>query len=105
MSESTPTLSEAHRALVRHLAVQSASFDPPFVFEVVTEWLGYLPYGLYIWITNMPDSAFPAPWDTGTMKHLAATGYLDRLDYQVSDDDEYDTRTRYGLTAKARALA
>ena len=90
---------------MRHLVATSGTFDPPFVFEVVTEWLGYLPYGLYVWITGMPESAFPGPWDTGTMKHLAATGYLDRLDYQVSDDDEFDTRTRYELTARARALS
>src|SRR5687768_2911779 len=74
---------------------------------IVTEWLGYLPFGLYIWVElgteHVPDAELPSPWDSSDIAALVAGGFLEEIARVVLSDDGYDTRTTYRITPAGEA--
>lgn len=70
---------------------------------VVSEWLGYLPFGVYIWVeiagASVPDAELPTPWDSKDIQQLLDAGALELVERQVLDKDGFDTRTRCRLPA------
>jgi hypothetical protein len=68
-------------------------------FDVVSEWLGYLPFGQYIWIEvdGVTISDGWPPWDSADIQRLVADGSLVELERRVTSGDGLDTRTTYRL--------
>lgn len=65
-----------------------------------SEWLGYLPFGLYHWIkANELDVSFPDEWGLDwsgqDLDALVTAGYLRKLDHWSNPDDDCETRTTY----------
>ncbi len=85
------SLSDKHRTMLRLLAGYCAQHD---TFDVVSEWLGYLPFGVYVWVEGVE---FPEPWDSADIDLLVSEGYLERISYEVYDEDGFDSRGRYRL--------
>ncbi len=74
-------------------------------FTVITEWLGYLPFGLYTWIEIgsirvVPEAELP-PWDSSDVAALVRDGLLEEIARVVVSDDGHDTRTTYRITEAA----
>ncbi len=78
-------------------ALRAAAGDRPFV--VVTEWLGYLPYGVYSWIeVDGVDITSALPEVKGEdLAGLVAAGLIEEVDHRQTSDDEHDTKTTYRI--------
>jgi len=66
--------------------------------EYKTEWLGYLPYGVYQWVeclTNDISSDFPSGWEESDLLVLEHTGFLEKIDEYRNPNDEYDICRKY----------
>jgi hypothetical protein len=63
-----------------------------------TEWLGYLPYGLYHWIEidNQDISmTLPGDWSRADLEALENAGFLVKIGEWQNATDECDTKTTY----------
>ena len=77
----------------RHVAALGAA-----ELTYVTEWLGYLPYGVYHWLEvdgrdvtdGMPDG-----WQLADLVHLEREGLLERIDEARDPKDEHSLRIRF----------
>jgi len=64
----------------------------------VSEWLGYLPYGVYHWLEvdgrdvtgEMPDG-----WQLEDLVRLEREGFLERIDEERDPKDEHSLRIRF----------
>ncbi len=75
-------------------ALRAAAGDRPFT--MTSEWLGYLPYGQYVWIeVNGVDisSTLPSPWDTDDVRGLVESRLVEQLEHHITSDDGLDTLT------------
>jgi hypothetical protein len=74
-------------------ALRAAAGDRDFV--VVSEWLGYLPFGQYVWIEvdGVEVSAGWPPWDSGAIEALVTAGRLVVVERRVTSEDGVDSRT------------
>lgn len=74
---------------------------------LVSEWLGYLPYGQYCWLNvgsrNNIDSDFQdIAWSNKDLDVLEEHGFLERIEHTVRSEDGLDTTTRYRLVEASR---
>ena len=68
-----------------------------------TEWLGYLPFGLYRWINDADgediSNAFPSEWcldwSQRDLEALEKAGYLSKIDEWDNANDDCETTTTY----------
>ncbi|QXI31056.1 hypothetical protein [Pseudomonas vanderleydeniana] len=63
-----------------------------------SEWLGYLPFGVYHWIEHQGkevSSDFPAGWTLEDLAGLERSGFLELIESQQDPTDEFDRRIRY----------
>lgn len=64
-----------------------------------TEYLGYLPYGMYHWIdfdgSTDVMNRFPKEWSQSDLKALEQVGFLELLGYYENDHDSSETKTAY----------
>jgi len=75
--------------------------------SLVSEWLGYAPFGLYVWVnvgsrTNV-DQEFclgQESWDSADFDCLKKKGFVELIEKKVHSDDGMDSVTRYRLTSK-----
>jgi hypothetical protein len=70
--------------------------DRRFVYR--TEWLGYLPSGLYHWIEVGPrdiSGEMPTGWSHGDLEALTGAGLLAKVSEQRHPTDEYDRTITY----------
>ena len=74
-----------------------------------SEWLGYLPYGVYCWVvvgaTSDVVAQFPGPLDSSDLDAMVAAGWLERVRHEVFSKDGMDTDTTYRLTRMGRDIA
>ena len=98
-------LSAQHHAFLVAVAAACQANGSDGVFTVVSEWLGYLPFGAYIWIeignVSVDQAVFREPWDSADIALLIADGYLLQLERLVLSEDGLDTRTTCRLTPAA----
>jgi hypothetical protein len=63
-----------------------------------SEWLGYLPFGLYHWVecnhATVSDQ-FPADWTQADLVALERCGFLARVSEWQDPDDEFHSRITY----------
>jgi len=61
-----------------------------------TEWLGYMPCGVYHWIECAGETLTEAPdWVAADLQVLETQGFLQKLAQWQDPDDEFQTDTRY----------
>lgn len=63
-----------------------------------SEWLGYLPFGVYHWIEHLGrdlSSDLPDDWTLEDLLALEQAGFLHRLDAFQNPEDEFDRQIRY----------
>lgn len=63
-----------------------------------SEWLGYLPFGVYHWLEYLGQDLsgdMPAGWTLEDLDTLEQTGFLQRLDIYENPEDEFDRHIRY----------
>ncbi len=96
-----PPLPSNQRAFLEAVARLCAERATGGVFTVASDYLGYLPFGLSVWVEvagePVNDACFAEPWDSGDVEALAKAGLLEQLERQVLDDDGFDLRTTYRL--------
>jgi hypothetical protein len=66
-----------------------------------TEWLGYLPFGLYHWIEadgQDISTALPLGWSGEDLKALETVGLLLKVDERRNPSDELETKITYEVT-------
>jgi len=66
-----------------------------------SEWLGYLPYGVYCWVeadSQEISKTFPADWQQADLEALAKAGLLAKIDAWQNPEDEYDTKVTYEVS-------
>jgi hypothetical protein len=66
--------------------------------EYQSEWLGYLPYGLYHWIRcngNDLDLLLSEAWGIDDLDALEQAGVLQKTDDVTSPDDEFERTITY----------
>jgi hypothetical protein len=77
-----------------------------------TEYLGYLPFGLYHWIETdgedisaelRSESAFD--WHREDLEALRARGFLTKIDEWTNPSDELETKTTFEVTLAPRCSA
>jgi hypothetical protein len=64
----------------------------------VSEWLGYLPFGVYHWIEcDGQDISrdFILQWDRGDMVALESSGMLSKMTEWTNPADEYEVKVTY----------
>lgn len=77
-------------------AVVTASQSDEITYK--SEWLGYLPFGVYCWVEHQGlDFAkdFPAGWTLDNLTSLEHAGFLEIIDTYSNPDDEFDRHIRY----------
>jgi hypothetical protein len=63
-----------------------------------SEWLGYLPFGLYHWVNADGQDislSLPCGWDRRVFEALEKAGLLAKIDEWKNPDHEYDTKITY----------
>jgi hypothetical protein len=63
-----------------------------------SEWLGYLPFGVYHWIEHLGrdlSSDLPGDWTLEDLLALEQAGFMHRLDACQNPEDEFDRQIRY----------
>jgi hypothetical protein len=63
-----------------------------------TEWLGYLPFGVYHWIEcSQQDFSrdFPSGWESTDLTALETGGFLEKIDDWQDPEDEYHHKTTF----------
>jgi hypothetical protein len=102
-----PPLSDKHRTFLARVKSLCEARGNAGEFTVVSEWLGYLPFGVYVWIelatAGVSDSELADPWDSGDIEALIRDGYLEVVDRKVLSQDGFDTRTTCRFTPQANA--
>jgi hypothetical protein len=66
--------------------------------SIKSEWLGYLPFGVYHWIEHLGrdlSSDLPGGWTLEDLLALEQAGFLHRLDASQNPEDEFDRQIRY----------
>jgi hypothetical protein len=66
-----------------------------------TEWLGYLPFGLYHWLDADGQDisrTFPWGWSRCDLEVLEREGVLAKIDEWTNPNDECETKTTYEVT-------
>ncbi|WP_040072041.1 hypothetical protein [Pseudomonas batumici] len=77
-------------------AVVTASESDKIVYK--SEWLGYLPFGVYHWVEHQGEdfsSEFPTGWTPEDLASLEQTGFLEKLEAYENPEDEFDLHIRY----------
>jgi len=67
-----------------------------------SEWLGYLPYGIYHWVEvegQDISKTFPSDWRRIDLEALEKVGLLARIDEWQNPNDEYDTKVTYEVSS------
>ena len=63
-----------------------------------SEWLGYLPYGVYHWVEvdgQEISKTFPSDWQRTDLEALAKAGLLAKIEEWQNPEDEYDAKVAY----------
>lgn len=101
-------LTKKHAKMLETIAAACADEQTQGEFQVVSEWLGYLPFGLTIWVDvgsrTHVEQGFALDgeaWDSADFETLSARGYLVEIDRGVHSPDGMDTTVRYRLTDMA----
>jgi hypothetical protein len=66
-----------------------------------SEWLGYLPFGLYHWVQADGQDisvTFPWGWSRKDLETLQKAGLLAKVDEWRNPDDECETKVTYEVT-------
>ena len=66
-----------------------------------SEWLGYLPYGLYHWVEvegQDISSSLPLDWSRSDLEALKKTGFLTILNVWRNADDELEECVTYQVS-------
>src|SRR5688572_8920821 len=66
-----------------------------------SEWLGYLPFGLYHWVdTEDQDLSLTFPWDwcRSDLEALERAGVLAKVEEWANPNDECETKVTYEVT-------
>ena len=66
-----------------------------------SEWLGYLPYGVYHWIEVDGEDiskSFPSGWGPADIEALERAELLERLEDWQNPDDEYNMKFTYKIS-------
>jgi hypothetical protein len=61
--------------------------------EYHSEWLGYLPYGCYHWITCKGadvDVVLSEDWSVSDLTALEQAGFLQKIDESTNPDDPFE---------------
>jgi len=69
-----------------------------------SEWLGYLPFGVYHWIECKDQDIsknFPSNWQSTDILALEKQGYLTKVSEYHNPDDEFDTKIIYEVNQHA----
>ena len=101
-------LSKKHKNMLSVLIKFVLTESTNGVFFVVSEWLGYAPFGVYIWInvgtkTNV-DQEFELEgefWDSVHFEYLAKHEWVVQLKKTQDSPDGMDETIKYKLTEKA----
>jgi hypothetical protein len=67
-----------------------------------TEYLGYLPFGQYHWVTVAGEDvslAFPDGWERRDLEALADAGVLTRVSHWVNPRDDGERESQYDVAA------
>lgn len=84
--------------LLRRLR-SAVSSKPKREILYCTEWLGYLPYGLYHWMSaDGQDCALPLDWSRTDLMALEEAGFLVKTAEWRNPDDELETKNTYQVT-------
>ena len=76
-------------------AVKSAKC---FEIEYKSEWLGFLPFGVYHWVECLGydfSNEFPSEWTAADLHALEKSGFLEKVFEHVSPTDEFDVCRKY----------
>src|SRR5437588_9609023 len=63
-----------------------------------SEWLGYLPFGVYHWVDADGQDislSFPWGWSRSDLESLERAGFITKIDEWKSPDDEYDFKVTF----------
>ena len=63
-----------------------------------TEYLGYLPFGLYHWIScnnKQYDTELPLEFTSEDLDQLEKNGFITKMDYWENPDDDLESKTTY----------
>jgi hypothetical protein len=73
-----------------------------------SEWLGYLPFGVYHWIECLGvdiTKDFPPDWVSEDLLALEQAGFLHKIQEYLNPKDEYDICIKYRVQNSAREQA
>jgi hypothetical protein len=76
--------------------------DPSRRVVYRSEWLGYLPFGCYHWVTaNGQDISLSLPdeWDRSDFEALASAGLLAKIDEWTNPNDEFERKIVYEVSS------
>lgn len=99
----TPLQQELNERLLRAVA---ESGDRKIVYR--TEYLGYLPYGQYHWITiggKDVSLLLPEGWEWRDLEALADAGVLVRVSHWANPQDECEMESQYYMAASGSGPA
>ena len=94
-------LNRIQSSLFAHLQ-DAMKHAPNDTFVYHTEWLGYLPFGMYHWIVfdgrdvSMP-SDWALDWDRQDLDALERDGMIVKIDEWTNPDDHCESRVTYEL--------
>ena len=66
-----------------------------------SEWLGYLPFGVYHWMEHDGEPIspnFPSEWQRSDLDALEQAGLLTKTTERQDPDDAYDVRITYEVS-------
>lgn len=96
-----------HQELSRRL-LQAVAETGSHQIVYRTEYLGYLPFGQYHWVTvggKDVSLRWPEGWEWRDLEALADAGVLVRVSHWVNPQDECEMESRYYMVASDAGLA
>ena len=93
-------LSELQTELLRRLR-SAAAYRVDRTITYRSEWLGYLPYGAYHWITigkSDVTPGLPRNWQLSDLRVLEAAGVLRKVHEWQNPDEEHELTVSYELS-------
>lgn len=95
------------QALIRQKIEAAVNSAQCHVIEYQSEWLGYLPFGVYHWVECAGKEIshnFPSGWTELDLLALEATGFLEKMEECENPADEFERLRRYRVRALNQGL-
>ena len=102
-------LTDGQRMILKVLVESCQEHQTDGVFRFVSEYLGYLPFGLYMWVEvgndNNVDKSLPSRWEREDIEAIARLGFAELIQKYVQSEDGMDYTIHYRLTLSAYKAA